>query len=502
MSNQYTPAPISHLQGVVPPRGASRTTVDLAPGFAPSWIVLQRIAWERVLLIRIVLDGADHPVLPTQEGDQMFYRLPHWTNVELAKTRRLELSWTNKTAHGTQFAYLVTDVRPQAPTVGPANQPAATVLGPATGMMTPMALPSQQATAIRAPMSPPAFPLPVTAAPVLGGSIAPALPAVPSMAGPAIPAPVAPQAPPPPSPAQPPPTEVEAHVAGCLRVDYLLVRQLAEGLSARFGLQSDTLLNAYVENFGSAGLELVPRQWVEEARARAQETGIEPSQMVAGIVLQRLAERVREDRDFHELNKPGAAAMLLASAPQPGGPDFVVKTSTSPAPAPTAATLPALVEESPPETSRTGEPAKATNGELQELARLLQVRTAWLLVVLRTIAQARNLIPDLLLHALAGPVMAQLLRDRYLAEAKADVEKKLADAALAQANPSDSTEAPKLNLPLRQDEIQQLINEAVATRSIDHVARGIAGITETAQAVVAGLDATEIDETEAPPPVG
>lgn len=472
MSQHYTPAATNYLQGVVPPRAVSRTNADLAPGFAPSWIILQRVAWERVLLTRLVIDGVECPLLPTQEGEQMVYPLPVWSPEQLQRVRRIELTWSNKTSHGAHFSYLVTDMKPVQPTVGYA-QPSATILGPAVGMTTPMNLPAQAQPVRMAPMSPPAFPLPPTGSPMLGGSPQPM--AAQPMSAPAIPAPALPVAAPPPSPPQPPPTPAEGHVADCLRVDYLLVRKLAEGLGARFGMMPDTLLNAYVENFGSAGLELVPRQWVEEARTRAGQTGMDQAQLIAGIVLQRLAERLQEDREFQELNRPGAAARVLSS-PQAGGPDFIVKTST-PAPA---------SDEKAPDTSPTGAAPRPTGEALQALAALFLVKASWLLLVLKTIADARGLNPDLLFHAINGGVslsprrLIALLRDRYLAEAKADVEKKLGEAAALEDTPAVD---PK--------ELERLVNEAVATRSVDHVARGIAG----------GCSVPEPDPTEVPPAV-
>lgn len=487
---QFAPQPSGNtLTGVVPPKGATVTAVDIAPGFAPQFLVLARASWERVILIKMRVNESELPVLPQQDAEFMLYPLPAWTPEQIATSRRLSLTWSNRGNRGAQFAYQIVADRPVPPTP-PQASATATITGPAIGMVGPMNLPNQRQPTQMGPMSPPAFPLapapvpsvsapqglppgyaiPPASPPVVGAqSPAPLPPSYPYQmpAGPVMPVPQAPVA----APAvyEPPATELESHVAGCLRVTYSTIRQQAESYAQSYGFTPEAILQGYVDNFGSAGLEMIPKQWLDAAEHMHKTTGLDRQQLIASTVLQSLAARMAEDRDFAELRKSGAVSAVLSAGPPGASPDFAVHSQASP---------PVVgADDKSPETSRTGMVPRVTGGQLRELAKSLKVEPSWLFVVAKTLAEARNLSPDALIQQTTTTMM-HLLRSMYLEDATKDVDAKLAQAEpvteeLTEAN-GDAAFSEKASAEETAAARQTLIEQAIVTRSLDHICRDLA----------------------------
>ncbi|MDD5544369.1 MAG: hypothetical protein PHX83_14465 [Acidobacteriia bacterium] len=494
----------NQLHGIVPPRGAGTTTADLGPGFDARWLVMARVSWERVVLMRLTIDGTEIPVLPQQDGDLLCYPLPLWTPEQLATPRRMVMTWSNRGNHGAQFTYQLSVEKPIPPAPVMMAQQTATVLGPPIGQTTPMQMPGQMSPGrtFNGPMSPPAFPLSASPVPMLGmQQVAPPVPAapmaphmtpayamppavgqvptiaqptapvgVPMAAAPALPLPMA-------QPPQDPATELESYVAGSLGVTYLDIRNQAQSYGARYGFPPDAILQKYVDNFGSSGLELVPRDWIQAADKMAAETGMNRTALIASTVLHSLVGRMTEDRDFAQLRASGAVSAAI-SAGQAGasGPDFVVHSTTS---------------EPVPETQRgSNAPPRVTGAQLKALAVDLHVEPSWLFVVVKTLSEARNLSPDLVVPQ-ATPMAMRLLRGVYLEDATKDVDQKLGEAenvsALVEALPELDGDAAFVPPPTEEEKAanrSKLIEQAVVTRSLDHICRDLAGqLTAPAPAV-------------------
>lgn len=494
---QFAPQPSGNtLTGVVPPKGATVTTVDIAPGFAPQFLVLARASWERVILVKMMVNESELPVLPQQDSEFMLYPLPAWTPEQVTSQRRLSLTWSNRSNRGAQFAYQVVVERPLPPVQQSPAPPTATIMGPPIGMAVAMNLPNQHQPTQMGPMSPPAFPLAPTPVPSVSAPqvMAPGYaipPASPPVVGAQAPAPLSAsypyQMPPAPMTAapslsggqeahpmptlvaayEPPATELEAHVAGCLRVPYLAVRQQAQSYGQRYGFTPEAVLEAYVNNFGSAGLEMIPKQWLDAAERMHQQSGLDRQQLIASTVLQSLVQRIAEERDFAELRQSGAISSLIAAGPPPASPDFSVHSQASP---------PLATEEKPPDTSRTGTVPRVTGGQLRELAKSLKVEPGWLLVVAKTLAEARDLKPDALIQQTTATTM-RLLRSMYLEDATKDVDQKLAQAeSVTEALPDGNGDAAFAEQPSPQEAEtarQNLIEQAVVTRSLDHICRDL-----------------------------
>lgn len=515
LSNQ--PAAGTTLSGVVPPKGASQTQVDLGPGYAPKYIVLARPAFERVVLMRMVVNNSEIPVLPQRDGEIELYPLPLWTPDQVQTTRRVQITWSNRSNRGAQFTYQICADRP-VPPAPPAPTPMPqTIMGPPIGMTTPMQLPNQQQFSNQqflnqvGPMSPPAFPLaaqPVPtvqavpqAAPTPGYAPAPppvyAMPpqaAVPTVGNAQVmPAMMAPPAPPAGTAAQPaappvqqnafgmpmytpasepPPTELESHVAGCLGVTYMTIRQQAQSYAAQHRFAPEAILATYVNNFGSSGLELVPREWIESANQMANQTGLPKGEIIASTVLRSLVQRMAEDRDFSELQKSGAVAALIGGGQS--GRDFVVRSEAS---APAA-------EEKVPETARTGRVPRVTGGQLRDLAIALKVEPTWLLPVINTLAKSRGQNPDELVQ-LATPQAMRLLRKEFLEEATADVDAKLEQAkTMTDEMPADDADSAFSETPTEEQLAaarDALIEQAVVTRSLDWIVRDLVAEQQKAE---------------------
>lgn len=464
-----SPAP-NQMTGVLAPRGAGTTAVDLAERFDPRWVALGRTSWERAILVKIVLDGQECALMPVRDGEWTLYPLPAASPDQLARRRRLELTWRNQSRSGTQFTYELTTERPSvAPEV-----PAA--IAPPVGAYAPHPLappPAPMARAAMAPMSPPAIPLAAVSAPLISAPVAAAAPPAPPPAivypttapvlGSATPVPATPPAAPPaPLPAAPPPvadpgTEHEQHVAGVFGVTVQDMRYIAHQLATQAGFTGAEVLACYVDNFGSAGLEMIPKQWIDQARRQSQQTGVNGQHILAMTVLQSLIARMVEDRSFAELQKTGASG-------QSGGADFVVTTE---------------VDEAPPETHRNGIAAtapvvtRATGAQVQAMAKDLGVDPGWLLLILRTIAGARQVTPDLIVQ-LGTAATLRLLVDRYTATVTEDVDGKLAAAKEAKSlepAPEGESESAPDSPEAEATNRAALIAQGIATRAIDWLAQ-------------------------------
>ncbi len=483
-----SPIPANQLTGMLPPKGATITAVDLAAGFAPQWIALTRASWERTVLTRIQMDGEDVAVMPMRDGDHMIYSLPL---VNADRVRRLTLTWSNQGRSGTQFTYQLLSERP-----GIAPVPAA-VPAPAVGALVPHPLappPAPLARPAMAPMSPPAIPLasvgvPAVSAPLMSSPMAavaamayptaplvgasPALPAHP-LALPVVGGPMAQtamavqavQAPLPPPPPADPGTEQERHVAAVFSLSVQDIRDIARGLAEPARFTGDQVLQTYVDNFGSAGLEMIPRQWIEQARRTSQTTGVNGQYILAGTVLHSLIERMAEDRQFEELRRTGGGGQA------PG--DFVVSAQVTPATQPPAPPVVVADDTKPPETERNGLAAvpRATGAHVQAMAKVLNVDPGWLLVVTRTVAQARQVSPDLVVQ-LATASTLKLLVERFTEAATEEVQQRLAQAVEAKAlEPTPESETPASpDLDKEAANRKALIEQNIATRSVDWLAQ-------------------------------
>lgn len=494
--NPYPP-PVNQLTAMLPPRGNTITAVDLAENFSPNWVALGRSAWERTILTRIVLDGQDCAVLPVRDGEYTLYSLPQATPEQLTRRRRLELTWANQAKGGTHFAYQLLSDRPSSSPVSVAAPVAPVAPGIAPHPLAPPVAPMLRPA--MAPMSPPAIPLqpvpvPSVSAPVVMAGTAPAVPMPRVAAAPIVGAvPGAPQAMPHPvaaamravQPVAETATENERHVAGVFGVTVADIRHIARELGAPARFTGDAVLECYVENFGSAGLEMVPKQWIMQAREQAQVTGVNGQQLLASTVLHSLIARMVEDREFAELRKAGAGAAPMGSS------EFVVRSEVSPPP-PTLtdggapeldeegrllAALAPEADEKPPETARNGAaaapaPKRATGGQIQAMAKHLNVDPGWLLQIIKVVTDARTVSPDLVVE-LATAATLRLLVDRLREAATTEIDERLAKAEQAKAiEPPAEGEAPEAPDPEAEAANRAaLIDQGIATRAIDWLAQ-------------------------------
>lgn len=333
-------------------RGETLTTkTEIGRGFNPRYLVLGRMAWERVALTSIVYEGQAMVPAMRQQGNEQLFELPE---SDPKRIRLLEVTWVNRAMKATQFSFHLTEG------VGTA-QGAPAVRGPNE---TPRALPAQAA---RPPL------------------------AAPSMSASASPRPVMPQVP---VPKQNPPTDLETQIAESFAIRWEALRTIVDNVAARHAVDAAALL----EFFGADGFSTIEPDWLEQTRQRAVAANLVPGELQAAQVFLGVARTIGERREFEDL----MAEARKGDGVKQSGDDFQVMVATD------RADGSVQVSEQKPEPRLKPAPkggVYTTGAQLLEVAKAFEVDPSWLLLTIKSIAELRAVSPDELAAALTPSVI-------------------------------------------------------------------------------------------------
>lgn len=437
-------------QNVVLGPGETLTTkTDIARGFVPRMLLLNRMAFERVSLTTIVYAGTQLKVRAVMRGQEQAYPLADVTPELAEQVRRLEVTWVNRGSKSTSFSFFLTD----DPGV---SAPAAAIAAPAAmAVPPPMAGGPAPAPMVRppggtAPMAgvrPAGMLAPPVAAPVAAPVMAPHAPSSPEqssfVSAPRVGVQVAAAV------TATPATELETAIAASFGVSVQSLRTIAANVGGRNGVDAQAIL----EFFGPDGKSTVEAEWLEQCKQRAVAMRLNPGELQLAQVLFGCAKTLSERQEFDQLmaeagrgaKMPGADFNVTSATPGPDGLVRVLEHKPPPPPAPVT-----------------------THGTLLELATLFEVDLEWLRVAIASIAALRDLEPDAVVAMLPAPTVA-VLRELVTPEV---------EGALAESKPEDPEQAAEWlkkdvghYFAAPEEDRPKLYNQFVATRAIDRIVR-------------------------------
>jgi len=439
-------------QNVVLGPGETLTTrTDIARGFVPRMLLLNRMAFERVSVTAIVYAGTQLKVRAMMRGQEQVYPLADVTPELADQVRRLEVTWVNRASKSTSFSFFLTDdpgtalpaAAVAAPTAMAVPPPMAGGPGPAPVMRPP------GGTAPMAGVRPAGLLAPPVAIPVAASVMAPHYPATqgPELAFPRVGAqPVAAAV------AAAPASELETAIAASFSVSVQSLRTIAANVGGRNGVDPQAIL----EFFGADGKSTVESEWLEQCKQRAVAMRLNPGELQLAQVLFGCAKTLSERQEFDQLMAEAGKGSKMPGA------DFTVTSATT---GPDGAVH--VLEHTPPPPPPPAAPV-TTHSVLLELARLFEVDLEWLRIAMASIATLRELDPDALVAMLPVPTVG-VLRELVTPEV---------EGALAEPEPDDPEEAAQW---LKKDvghyfaaaeaDRPKLYNQFVATRAIDRIAR-------------------------------
>lgn len=228
-----------------------------------------------------------------------------------------------------------------------------------------------------------------------------------------------------------PPTELEEAIAGSFRVPVLRFREIVRKLAENSGLEREALL----EFFGHDGFTTIEPETIELITKRAQELELDPAELLVAQTFRGVAQAVGEKTEFDRLMADKGTAPA-----KPSGEDFKVSSAVMPGEAATAA----------------GVPNVTLGGRINELARWFNVSPSWLVLTVSSISDLRGVKASEVVNLMTRP-MVTALRQMFLSVVSAPDE-----PAVKAASETVEGEPPAERIIL--------INQGIATRSIDSVA--------------------------------
>ncbi len=412
---------------------SSSTQTDIVPNFVPLTVTLTRMAWERVALVGILLDGIPVPATFQMGGDEQVFELPE---TDPNVVRRLELQWVNRSKSSVQFSFTLSEAPlevqiarpvPSAP-ASPQRLPLAPAPAPMPNVPKTFSAPALSPVAVADPAARGGMVHAQSKEAAQRAAMPSALPSAPRVMGP------------PPHLAGStgkPPTELEIQIAQAFGIRWEAVRIIAGNLAQNVRLSADELL----EFLGPDGRSTCEPEWLESSRRDAVRANLNPGEYQLSQILFGVAKTISERKEFDELLAQAGAKPAVA------GQDFKVTSATVGADGAVR-----IVEQTPA--------PRATGAGLKAIAERLSVQPEWLLVAVKSIADLRAMKPDELV-ALATPGV--------LVAASTLVEPELA-AALAVEEPHPDSDAARFRQVA--PELQVAVRaQLLATRCLDWIAR-------------------------------
>ncbi len=443
-------------QNVVLGPGETLTTrTDIARGFVPRMLLLNRMAYERVSLTTIVYCGTQLKVRVVPRGQEHSYPLPQVTPELIEQIRRLEVTWVNRASKATSFSFFLTDDPGDGPPAAAVAAPAAMAVPPPMAGGAPSAPVPRPAggTAPMAGVRPAGMLAPPVTVAVAGGAGGAGTPVAAPAQSPFVSFPRAGGSRPiEAAVAATPATELETAIAASFAVSVPALRTIVANIANRNGVDAQAIL----EFLGPDGKSTVEAEWLEQCRQRAVAMRLNPGELQLAQVLYGCAQSLSERKEFDQLMAEAGRGQKTPGA------DFQVTSATT---GPDGSVQ--VLEHTPP-----APPAPVTtHSVLLELAGLFEVEAEWLRIAISSIATLRALQADSLVALLPAPTVG-VLRELVTPEV---------EGALADSKPDDPEQAAEWYkkdvghyFAAEEADRPKLYNQFVATRAIDRIARAAA----------------------------
>ncbi len=188
------------------------------------------------------------------------------------------------------------------------------------------------------------------------------------------------------------PNEIDEAIAQSIGCDPVKFAGIVERLAERYNITPESML----EFFGPDGMTTVEPEWIAQCKERAKTLGLAAGELIAAHVMTGVAKSVSEAKEFSELMKEAQAGKPTGQLPDDFAPPIVAVDDKGDTEPPPPNGVPTSIEVPLP-----------TMGNLQQVAKRLEVNGSWLMSAVAIVGQLRNVNPNDIMFGLVEMTSAE-----------------------------------------------------------------------------------------------